>query len=112
MARRKGRAITAPLVATPRPGRRPRRILAVLPWPRETLILRRFQGAAAGFAGPADDLVRAATVATLAFQAGRPARIADRGPTTLGVPEQDLALAIALHAHVHGRERGSAELRG
>src|SRR5439155_15207697 len=41
----------------------------------------------------------------------RPRRIGVRRHPLLLVPEQDPALAVALHAHVHGGKRGGAEFR-
>src|SRR5262245_62844770 len=86
-------------------------VLAVDPRAGELLILRRHHHAALVAALPADHVVRLAVVLAALLPVLRPAGVGLRRLALILVPEQHLALAIALDAHCHRRERRGAQLR-
>src|SRR5262245_66503058 len=85
-------------------------VLAVDPRAGELLILRRHHDAALVAALPADHVVRLAAVLAVLLPVLRPAGVGLGRLVLVLVPEQYLALAVALDAHRHGRERSGAQL--
>src|SRR5262245_42183379 len=87
------------------------RVLAVDPRAFQLLVGRRLQRAALVAALPAGDVVGLAALLAARLPAPGPARVGVGGLALLPVPEQRPALAVAKHAHVHGRERRGPQLR-
>src|SRR5438094_127048 len=87
-----------------------RRVLAVDPGAAQLLVLGRFHDAARVAALPAHDLVGLAALVTPFFPAAGPAGVGGHRLALLLVPEERLAVAVALHAHVDGRKRGRPQL--
>src|SRR5947209_18077028 len=87
------------------------RVLAVNPFAGEFLVLGRWHDAAGIAALPADDLVRLAVLLAALFPAFGPTGVGHHGLALFLVPEQNVAVAVALHAHVDRGERGRAQVR-
>src|SRR5262245_18313513 len=88
-----------------------RRILAIDPWSAQLLIIGRDNDAAAIGTLPACDLIRFAVFLASLFPSRRPSVVGIRRLAMLLVPEKDVAVSIALDAHVHGRESSGTQLR-
>src|SRR5438270_7926927 len=80
------------------------RVLAVDPRAGQLLVRLGRDRAARIVAVPAHDLGRLAVLLAAGLPARRPARVGLDRLALLLVPEQRLALAVALHAHRHRRE--------
>src|SRR4051794_4632533 len=83
----------------------PGRVPAVDPWPAQFLVVLGGDGAALVVAVPPGDLVRLAVLLAPGLPPPGPAGVRLGRLPLLLVPKQGLALAVALHAQRHGRER-------
>src|SRR5262245_56363781 len=86
-------------------------VLAADPRAGQLHVVGRLQQAALVAALPADDVVRLAALLAALLPARRPAGVRLDGRALALVPEQRLALAVALDAQRHRRERRRAQLR-
>src|SRR5581483_12318243 len=81
------------------------RVLAVDPRAFQLLVVRRLQQAALVAGAPAHHVVRLAPLLAAGLPPPGPAGVGVDRLAVLLVPEQRPPLAVAEHAHVHGRER-------